>query len=757
MFECSTSHRGLLDRRAGSRSTTRVSDPAARAGPRAIADFLRRLRQRGVLRAAASYAVIVWLALQIADVILDPLGLPRWVMTALIIAAAAGFPVAIALAWFLEIGEHGVTVDTAAEGMPRPTTRGLRHYADALVIGVLLVTVVILAARQSDLGRPKPPENPAIAVLPFENLSGDPEQDYFSDGLAEEMLDRLGRVPGLKVIARSSSFEFRGRDVDARKVAEVLGVTNVLEGSVRRAGKRLKLTARLVDGATGQQVWSGSFDRETADVFEVQAELAGGIVEAIIPAARGAVPDAAPPTRDLSAYDLYLLARSQAAVRTGAALEKSVELMDRALKIDSDFALAHAHRAESLLLLRAYGESTAEQSAAMLREAEASAHRALAVDPDLSDAHQVYAMVLRESDRPGAEGEYKRALELNPNNAAALHFYANYLTTAGGPTAESDRMTERALQLDPRQPVYWANYLGQTLDPGGRRFRETVDRAIQAVGDMPDALWQIGIGTAQFGYPVETMKIAIAKERLRSDEVTKAWIFSSRAWLPVDPDRSAAELPDQGSIAAGDFLAQVRLFAEVEAAGRKGDWSRLDADFVALRELLGEENPGVRSTMAFWLAVQGRYEEAAASLAQAEPLEEVAMPLRLGGDTLVGLLESAKLRILRGTGRNREADRLAGTLLNGLRAGRKAADEDCRWQSWMQYAGIAASEGFKDEAVDALQAAMKCSDLPFGFLPQLPWFESLAGHSGYDALALERSRRIDAIRQELQRLESRGN
>jgi TolB-like protein len=237
-----------------------------------------------VLRVAASYAVIAWLLLQIADVTLAPLGAPSWAMTALIVAAVAGLPIAIALAWLLEIGADGVQVDHAAEGVPRPQARGLRHYADAIVIGVLVIAVAVLLVRQSDLGKPKPPANPAIAVLPFENLSGDPEQEYFADGLAEETLDRLGRVPGLKVIARSSSFGFKGKDVDVQTIAEKLGVTTLLEGSVRRDGQRLRLSARLLDGATGQQVWSGSFDRELTDVFAVQAELAGAIVNAIVPA-----------------------------------------------------------------------------------------------------------------------------------------------------------------------------------------------------------------------------------------------------------------------------------------------------------------------------------------------------------------------------------------------------------------------------------------------------------------------------------------
>jgi TolB-like protein/tetratricopeptide (TPR) repeat protein len=717
--------------------------------------LLNRLRERGVLRVAASYAVIAWLVLQIASVVLDPLGVPKWVMTALIIAAGVGFPVAIALAWFLEIGDHGIELDTAAEGVPRPTARGLRHYADAIVIGILLVAVAVLLVRQSDIGKPKPPENPAIAVLPFENLSNDPQQEYFSDGLAEEMLDRLGRVPGLRVIARSSSFGFKGRNVDVKTIAERLGVTTVLEGSVRRDGRRLKLNARLIDGVTGQQAWSGSFDREINDIFEVQAELATAIVSAIIPAARGAVPErAAPPTTDLSAYDLYLLARAQLAVRTPVAQRKSLDLMDQAVRIDPDFALAHAHRAASLLLMRGYGEGTPEQSAEWLREAERSVHRALALDPNLSEAHQAYANLLRDTGRAGAEDEYKRALDLNPNNATAWHDYAVFLGNLAGREPESSHATAHALELDPRQPVVWSNYLPSTLEPGGKRYREEVARAIRIVGDMPDALNFIGIGTARFGYPVETMKVALAKKALRVEEYAQAWIFVARAWHPVDLDRAAAALPSPDVAGGNRFHTQLRLFAESELLGLSGDWARLDRVFDQLRALLGDGDRGVRSTVAFWLAVQGRYDEAAASLALAEPLEAWAVPSRLGGDTTLGLLEAAKLRVLRGTGREDDANRLGGELLETLRRERRAAGESCQWEGWMRYASVAANEGRKDEAVDALQGAMRCYDLPYGFRPQLPWFRGLEGYPAYDALLREQERRIAKIRAELLRLET---
>jgi adenylate cyclase len=756
--------------------------------------FLSSLRERGVLRVAASYAVIAWLALQIASVVFDPLGVPKWVLTALIIAAAVGFPVAIALAWFLEVGEHGVELDTAAEGVPRPSARGLRHYADAIVIGALLVAVVVLAVRQSDLGKPKPPENPAIAVLPFENLSGDPAQEYFSDGLAEEMLDRLGRVPGLRVIARASSFSFKGQEVDSKTIAARLGVTTLLEGSVRRDGKRLKLSARLIDGATGQQTWSGSFDREVTDVFDVQAELARAVVDAIIPAARGDVLKTdAPPTTDLNAYDLYLLARTQLALRLPESIRKSVELMEQAVRLDPKFARAHAQLAASLLFSRLLDDQAApEQSAALLRDAEASIHRALALDPNLSEAHGTYANLLRDTSRPGAEEEYKRALELNPGNAASWHDYAVFLSNNAQRPEESIAATKRSLELDPRQPVTWANYLTYVAHQDRKQFETERARAIRAVGDMPGAVDRFPVriwaedragyhreferllpkyvrvpgvldslmlpGAVISGFPVEIMKVGITRQRNPIEGSAPHWAIRYRAWQPVDIDRAERALPEQARTPTGVNFRTIRMFLEADLAGHRGDWSQLDRIFDELLRQGGDEDRHVRSVMAFWLAVQGRYREAAQSLALAEPLDHEWVPPVLGGDTDWGLMETAKVRILRETGRKDDADRFAANLLARLRSDQRRSRGRCDYTSFpdspMRLASLAANEGLKDEAVTALMLAMHCGDLPFSFWPPLPWFRSLEGYGPYDELVRERERRIAKARAELLRLEA---
>jgi TolB-like protein len=726
--------------------------------------WISRIRERGVLRVAASYAIIAWLALQIADVTLGPLGAPTWVMTALIIAAAVGFPVAITLAWFLEIGERGLQLDTAAEGVPRPTARGLRHYADAIVIGFLLFAVVVLLVRQSDLGRPEPPENPAIAVLPFENLSDDPEQEYFSDGLAEEMLDRLGRVPGLRVIARSSSFEFRSKDVDARTIADKLGVTTLLEGSVRRDGQRLKLTARLIDGTTGQQIWSGSFDRELTDLFAVQAELAGAIVTAIVPAAKGSpVESAVAPTTDLNAYDLYLAAKGQLVLRTPASIQKSVDLSEQAVRLDPNFARGQAQLANSLLFESMYSvESAPKQADALLRRAETTVHKALALDPDLPEAHGAYANLLRTAGRPGAEEQYKRALELNPNSAAAWHDYAVFLANFPDRNEESSRATERALDLDPRQPATWANHIGHLGHARDPRFRTEFDRAIRMVGDIPFAIDRFTLPALSTpGFPVEVMKAATIKQRSPDVDNLPLWINRFRAWLAVDPERARRSLPDAANVVRFGRvdMESIRLFLATDIAGILGDWAGVDRNLGQLRSRSWPNKARVASVAAFWHAVQGRYDEAAAELEQAGLIEESWTPPVMGGDANYGLMETAQLRIQRATGRAGAAERLAAELLSKLRAERKEVGSGCllrgrTYEMWLRHASLAANEGYKAEAVDALAGAQRCGDLPPGFLPELPWFKALDGYPPYEKLKREREDRIERIRPVLLQIET---
>jgi adenylate cyclase len=704
-----------------------------------------RLGERGVIRVAVSYAVIAWLLLQIADVVLAPLGAPAWVMTALIIATVAGFPIAIALAWFLEIGERGVELDTAAAGIARPTVRGLRHYADVIVIGVLLTTVIVLLVRQSDLGKPKPPENPAIAVLPFRNVSGDPEQEYFADGLAQEVLDRLGRVPGLTVIARSSSFSFKGKDVDIRTIAERLGVTTLLEGSVRRDGQRLRLSAQLVDGSSGREIWSGTFDRNLTDVFRVQDELAIAVSEAIIPAVRGELQtEPVTPMSDLNAYDLYLLGRQAQEARTGERLRDSVAYLERAIATDPNYAKAHAALSRSLVLWSINPQIPAPDDA--MQRAEAEAHAALAIDPDSAEGHASLGTVLRQRNEPRAEAEYQRALELNPNDAAALWDYGGLLSLDPARQEEAEQLRRRLERIDPRSGILWSQKLhdAAALNDGGRTFRSEFDAALSTFKDDPDGLNLMGRVARSNGYATEAYRSALAMP----PHSTAAVVAMILPWMLVDDLDRARQIADEAMRRGAD--PQYILRMQSMLAGLAGDfsaWEELDRQ---RRETIPDDR-AMRRSAAFWLAVQQRYDEAAIVLNEGEPLPEwLTGPL---GSSLLtgGQLLPAVLRIYRATGRPDEADEMAHRYLGKLR---DDARRDAYESVQLDLAALAANEGLKDEAVGALQKEFGRYHLVMLFSPRLPWFRSLDGYAPYERILAERKRRVDEDHAQMVKLEA---
>jgi TolB-like protein/Flp pilus assembly protein TadD len=710
-------------------------------------NLLARLRERGVLRVAASYAVIAWLALQIADVTFDPLGIPKWVLTSLIVVTALGFPVAIALAWFYEIGDEGIQRDTAAEGVARPSVHGRRRYMDVVIIGVLLVVIAVLLVKESGLGKPPRPPNPAIAVLAFENLSGDPKQEYFSDGLAVEVLDRLGRVPGLRVIASSSSFSYKGKNQDAKTIASQLGVTTVLEGSVRRAGTKLKFSAKLIDGMTGYQIWSGSFDREVTDVFAVQAELAAAVIDAIVPAARGDTAPTRPPTMDLDAHDHYLLGLAAQRARTGTRLAESVAHLEQAVSLDPSYAEAHAALARSLMLLAGYGYAPSDDTREPLRRAEQAVYKALSLNPSLSDAHGALGNLLRQTGRPGAEDEYKRALELNPNNAIVAHYYAVLLSDAPDRRADAEAMSERALQLDPRSAIDWTNKLAQALDTKGfDAYRAEFAKALQIFAGDADGLMALGL-VATDASPYEAYQLSVAIERAGGDRTT-VLLASLGALIAVgNYDECLARIDRIRSGANTEPLG----FApwDIRAAGLKGDSQRLDHALA---------NPG-RSRVdaryrfmvdAYWYTVQGRLQEAAAALAKAGEFEQVDNGI-MGASLDMGSLPAVML-IYKADGRDRDAQALLERFHERLR--KQLGGRVPNATENMLLAEVAIVDGQRASAVRHLQAAMKLAPLPDRFYPELPWLRSLEGEPGYAELVAELEKRRAAIRAQIVALDA---
>jgi len=707
--------------------------------------LLHRLRERGVLRVAASYAVIAWLLLQIADVTFEPLGVPRWVMISLIATAVLGFPVAIALAWHFELGDRGLERDTADAGA-RPVVHGLRRYADVAIIGVLLATVAALVVRQSDFAKPPPPARPTIAVLPFANLSGDPAQEYFSDGLAQELIDRLGRVPGLAVIGRSSAFSFKGKALDPRTIAERLGATTVLDGALRREGQRLKVSATLIDGPSGRTIWSETFDRNLTDVFAVQEELAATVIDAIVPAARGTATNAAfaPPTRDIAAYDLYLLGRAAQEARTGERLRDSVDYFERALRLDPDYAKAYAGLSRSLVLWQGWGGVPPPDAQ---QRAEAAAYRALATDPELSEAHAALGTALRERDPARAEDSYKRALELNPNNIVALYDYAQLLSRDESRSAEHKVQFAKVRELDPRLPIVWLNVIGDLLDAGKTpQFRTEYARALATFADDPDGLNLVALAPLLSGLPTEVYHAAFAIEQAGNLNLAlQATYFPLMMVDDFARARTLAELARRRGSTPERTLQQL-----LHLTAASGDWPAVDA---IARDInaLGPVDASTLGPVAFWLATQERYAEAAAVYTRIGPLTESPGAPALGAALLGGRQGlPALLRTYRATGRTDEADRLAAQYLASLR---QPPTEPDPYRA-LDLAALAANEGYKDEAVGALRSVLERGHLIAWFDPELPWFRSLEGHPGYAEVLAERQRRIAQARMEMRALEA---
>lgn len=428
---------------------------------RTIADLMRRR----VFRVAATYGVVAWLVIEVADVVLPALRLPEWTITVVVIAALSGFPIALLLGWLFDVTREGVvrTQPAAADapGIRRVARRGI----DFVVIGVLLGVIAYLYYQQDPFAD-KGAEH-SIAVLPFADYSPGGDSEYFSDGISEELLNTLVGVAGLRVAARTSSFAFKGRDEDVRSIAEKLNVNTVLSGSVRRSGDRVRITATLIDATDGFQLWSETYDRRLDNIFQIQAEISRSIVDELRLELIGEIPPHMAANDesgvDIRAYDLYLAGRHLWHERTQASLARALDLFQQAVAIDGDFALAYTGLADTYLLMEGYGELTHEEAIA---RAEAPVARALALDDGLSEAYASLGLLrLNQGDASAAELALRAAVGLKRNNSMAHMWLGLALQKSVGPRAALEEY-ERALRVDVFHPVINHNVANTRGDTG---------------------------------------------------------------------------------------------------------------------------------------------------------------------------------------------------------------------------------------------------------------------------------------------------
>ncbi|MCG6956919.1 MAG: tetratricopeptide repeat protein, partial [Gemmatimonadetes bacterium] len=393
--------------------------------------FLTELRRRKVGRVAALYAAVgVTISLAAAE-LYDVLLLPAWTPRLIIFLLVLGFPVALLLAWAYEVApEKGVEVPTA------PVRGDLREEVDETE-GLQAVADSTAAGR-------------SIVVLPFLDMSPSADQEYFSDGLAEDVINALTHIKDFRVAARTSAFSFKGEQIDAREIGRKLSVSTVLEGSVQRVGDRLRVTAQLIDAQEGYHLWSEQYDRVMADVFSIQDEITAAIVEAmkieLLDRERSAVSKRY--TENLDAYQLYLKGRHHWNRSTTDGYWKAIDLFQEAIRTDPSYALAYTGLADAYASLGDAGHSAVSPKEAF-SAARAATMKALELDEGLSEAHATLGhLMMHEFAWSDAEKEFRRAIELNPNYATAYRFLAGFFAAVGR-SREAIVTLEKALDLDP--------------------------------------------------------------------------------------------------------------------------------------------------------------------------------------------------------------------------------------------------------------------------------------------------------------------
>jgi TolB-like protein/lipoprotein NlpI len=526
--------------------------------------FFDELRRRNVFRIAGLYLVAAWLAVQVAGTVLPMFDAPAWLPRTIVMLLAIGFLPALIFAWVFELTPEGLKrekeVERTASIAPR-TGRALDRIimvALALAVGYFAFDKFVLAPQRAAAFQQLESQKLAaarregrieamsrsygdksIAVLPFVNMSADKEQEYFSDGISEELLNQLAKIRELRVIARTSSFSFKGRNIEIAEIARRLNVAHVLEGSVRRSGKKLRITAQLIRAADSSHLWSETYDRELDDIFAVQDEIAGAVVEQLKVELLGGAPKAR--ATDPKAFALVLQGRELAHQFTAAGSEQAIALYRQALAIDPAYAAAWVGLTSAYINQAVDGLRPIDESYRRAREA---VNRALALDPDDAQAHARLSRIALDydGDLAGAAQHMARALELAPEDAGILRNAATLARSLG----RLDDAIAIGEVVTVRDPVGTSSHANLGL---GYRYAGSLDAAIAslrtALALSPGYLgahYNIGVALLLKGRP----EAALAEMQQESDAGPWRQIGLPMVWHSLgrkaESDAALAEL-----------------------------------------------------------------------------------------------------------------------------------------------------------------------------------------------------------------------
>jgi TolB-like protein/tetratricopeptide (TPR) repeat protein len=452
-----------------------------------MSDILQRLKERKLVQWALAYAAAAFALLQGVDIVAQRFVWPESIERTLIVAVAIGFFATLILAWY-----HG------EKGAQRISGTELLILALLLAVGGGLMWRVAknpgdtLADRREVAAAPvaaqtAPAPDKSIAVLPFLNMSSDKEQEYFSDGLSEELLNQLAQIPQLRVIARTSSFSFKGKEVDVATIAKVLGVAHVLEGSVRKSANTLRITAQLIRTSDSSHLWSNTYDRDLTDVFKVQDEISREVVSALkLQLLPGKLPDNTQHTRNPAAYEQYLIGK-EAGLSGRAAVMAALAAFEHAVALDPSYANAYAELAATQASVADFAENPAQREA-VIDQALATAGKAIALAPDLPDGYATRGNTRHRMrwDWQGSQADLARAIALDPNNARTLSNYGPVLFSLGR-RDEAIALLRKAVASDPLSDNAW-NVLGRHLHAAGV-LAEAKQAFVRALEINPNQNW----------------------------------------------------------------------------------------------------------------------------------------------------------------------------------------------------------------------------------------------------------------------------
>jgi TolB-like protein len=446
-------------------------------------NFFAELRRRNVYKVAVAYAVVGWLLVQVATQVFPFLEIPNWAIRLVILLTALGFPVALIIAWAFELTPEGIKRTESADAAGQHSRGGL--WIAVVVTAAALSLGLFFLGRYTAghvTGENRQPaavvSDKSIAVLPLLNESGDPHDEYFSDGLSEELIAALAQISGLKVIGRSSSFRFRDRNEEPKTIGEKLGVSTLLEGTVRRQGDRVRIVAELVNAADGIELWTRTFDRELRDIFKVQQEIARAVADSLKVTLLGSDEKSSQmATNSVEAHNAYLQGHFHSERRNVEDLRKAITYFDRAIELDPNYALAYAERAEVWTII---GDVTGERSTAYPK-ARRDAEKAVAIAPALAEAHAALGWVRAFTEWKFDEGvsELQRAKELSPANPTANDLLARVIVYRGR-MEEAERQARQAVELDPLSAAAQFT-LGRVLFYAGK-----LDEAVEAGRKMAE-------------------------------------------------------------------------------------------------------------------------------------------------------------------------------------------------------------------------------------------------------------------------------